>query len=389
MREHRRKALLLSWLSQSLQDATNIYQENVIRQIFQYGLKRLPDEILGDICEILCEDTSSAKHYAITLGRFQLVCRRFRDVALDRVRLWTSVQDDMPVERIELQILRCTDVGMSFHISYPQNRTNRDGDRCSCRKWEVIKRYGHRWTHGYIFIGNVPPYDDHFCIEQLRFLCLPSLSTVKLNVVDDDRICSTLLTWQFPRLEQFHSERGPILALPLSNPLNKMVLQFGGFSIRHLISVLSRPTALSLTELTFKFSSVFVNDLAFGFPDASESIRMGRIHKLVVMMDRTFPTEGFQFLQLLEVPNVAQVSVQVDFRLTFLPAFYDWLNALGRGITRGVASMTIPLLEAESRSQEIETRINDCLLPFNTGNFDAEGGGAVITIYVFDPAMPH
>ena len=263
---------------------------------------------------ILCDNCSSAKHHAITLGWFQLVCRRFRDVALNRIHLWSSVQDDMPVERMELQVLRCPDIVMPFHISYPKDRTNQNSDCCFCNRWEIVKKYSLRWTRGFISLGWLQPSNDHFCIEQLRMLRLTSLTMVKLKAVEDDRIWTIISSWQFRSLEHFHCEGGSALTLPLLSPLKRMVLSFGTFGIRDVLSTLACPASSSLTELTLKFTSVSIDDAILGFRDTVERITLGCIRKLVVMIDRTSRTEVFQLLQKLHVPNATNVSIQVHVR---------------------------------------------------------------------------
>ena len=56
LQEQRRTSQLIAQLSQSFHDVFEDYQIQLLRRIFHRGWDLLPDELLADICEFICEE---------------------------------------------------------------------------------------------------------------------------------------------------------------------------------------------------------------------------------------------------------------------------------------------------------------------------------------------
>ena len=92
----------------------------------------------------------------LALTHFQLVCKRFRSVALLVPYLWTYVDDRMSVDRITMQMShRANYAGdMGFRISYNPSLA----PTCKCGQWGLIRLHSSRWTNAYVEMTDVAGY---------------------------------------------------------------------------------------------------------------------------------------------------------------------------------------------------------------------------------------
>ena len=112
----------------------------------------LPNEILSSIRLLLVEHNSEG--IQLPCKSFPLVCRQFRNLELSIPSLWTIVLDTMSPNRIEVQILRSGNLGLSFYITFSfvreQERLHVVRYRCLCAQLETIARFSDRWTRANI-----------------------------------------------------------------------------------------------------------------------------------------------------------------------------------------------------------------------------------------------
>ena len=144
-----------------------------------------PDHLLAYIFELAVEDTFGLGRVRL-LQRFNLVCRRFRRVALDSPRLWSSFflgHDDLRLP--ELYLKRSRLAGLRINV-----RLSCDGDGLlpqASQMLDDLLLHSDRWEYLSVCIPVVEAGREDTVLKRLSIQRLPRLKSISIEYPEDSR----------------------------------------------------------------------------------------------------------------------------------------------------------------------------------------------------------
>ena len=329
LQTQRRRTRLLAKLTEVALAMTSDFQAEGHRLIFRHGIENLPDATLSRICVIIYAGTISER--ALALERFQLVCRRFRKIALGVAQLWSFFDDRMSPERMVLQSSRCGNVAASFNIR--RRYTLPPLMVCRCERWNALVRSVSRWSSGVVDLWGVASMElQHECLTVFEGWQLPYLTTLNMRIIDDDFTRNIISSWEIPQLERLvcNSTRG--FSPPLTRPLKALELSIIDLFYREWFSdasqFLTRPNITSIEHLSLMIVLPSFSHEAFWRADAAPIIALDRLEELTVTTQiDTVPSQIFTVLQMLQMPNIKRIDIRTHVAVFMDSAFFSWLDA--------------------------------------------------------------
>ena len=338
---------------------TDTFPAELQNRLFQHGMAQLPNEIIAIFCVLLFAGSIGERTEAVE--RFQLVCRRFRDVALGISQLWALIDDRMAPLRMDLQASRCPDATptMSFRV------LRFDGTRgCKCERWRKIKELSHHYISGKMIIWH-ESLVDHDCFMQFEGWNLPFLSQLWIEMPDQPGLHALTTGWEIPSLKYLACTSTTRLSLSSSKllkTLNFCVEDHANW-FEHSTLFLAQPPFSLVRKLLLGLET---RDTQPGdLPEDAPVVMLEHVVDLYVCtLHGEVLASTFSMLQLLATPNLRDVTMEVHTEMTTQPAFFDWLRTLKRYRLR---SVLITLADGMAGiDDEQKTSIIECLLDNNT-----------------------
>ena len=362
LQDQREISRLLSTLSEVSQAAANRFQAEVQRRFFQHGISKLPCKIVIKICELVHIGTVDQRAQA--LERFQLICRRFRTISLGHASLWTYIDDRMSPERMDLQISRCADEAMSFHILHGPAKRG-----CTCETWAKIRGLRHLWTIGEVEFRAGSEGLDHNCLSTLEGWELPRVTQLKLTIVDHPFAGAVVASWALPVLGHLAYYSKPSVPLPFARAVKS--LDFFACCneswLERIAQLLATPLAASVTclSITCKTNEVYdgeePNYVPVVIPEQVQELRIDAIHGMIAH-------NFFHQLELIELKNVKDITVKVDRSAFEISSVYewmkDWYKVLGKYPLRSLSVLVlgdVPIMD----NHDIRSAVYNCLSEAN------------------------
>jgi hypothetical protein len=278
-------------------------------------------------------DMSKAR-MAICEG-FSLSCRRLREVELRMACLWSDIDNDMPPERIAIQLERSRGAPSTFYIDYRSYGLAR-AIHCKCASFKCIMGNGARMSGGTILLGRTPNRRvnvAHDCLveAQKERSSFPSLKALYVSDMGFSRsVSESLKHWSLPHLEDLLCSTSVLPYLPLTKPLStlKVVSNYNRGYFSSVQGFLESPIVFELRILGIWLTLLHTpTSLA---PPQEISLPTVKDLSLCIMATEEALTGVMPLFECLKVANVETVTLNLVYPVLQHGTFLSWWKELVR-----------------------------------------------------------
>ena len=315
----------------------------------QNGVATLPDEILSEILEIVCDDLRGPPFKMLR------VCQRFRRLIERMPRPWTRMRPDLtPGERdLALKLSRHHPLELIF-VDWPK-----EGD---IEFLNSVLEHAHRWK---TCMFRSDSYDELPLVLHKHSLTLelPELRRLEISL-EDPYVQSLdqddfLRTWNAPQLSELHFFNyipGPICGMSIVRCTIVLDKFHHDWDLTQLLALLS--ACPGMEELSVVMRSA--NSSAVVFP-TTELTSLKSLEVVITLGDSDDGRIGIplqEFMNALVVPNLTKLKVDLD--TTDEAAFWYCITSLlpGRHKYDALDSLEITILSLLTDNHILDAMIS-------------------------------